>query len=120
MTVKTKPVTGSAIKQAIEGRDGRMLASFYADDAVVRVIDRNNPPSKPREIKGRAAIDVFWDDICSRAMTHKVDTTLADGNRLAFTQACSYPDGAKVLCLSMIELRDGLIARQTAVQAWDE
>ena len=120
MAGKTKPVTASAIKQAIEHRDGRMLASFYADDAVVRVIDRNNPPSKPRDIKGRAAIDMFWGDICSRAMTHKVETIIADGERLAFTQACSYPDGAQVYCLSVLELRDGLIVRQTAVQAWDE
>jgi len=120
MTVKTKSVTGELIKQAIESRDGRMLASFYADDAVVRVIDRNNPPSKPRDVKGRAAIDMFWDDICSRAMTHKVETTIADGDRLAFTQACSYPDGAKVFCLSVLELKDGMIFRQTAVQAWDE
>ena len=75
-----------------------MLASFYADDALVRVIDRNNPPSKPREIRGRAAISTFWDDICSRAMTHKVDTTIADGDSLAFTQACAYPDGTKVFC----------------------
>jgi hypothetical protein len=119
MAVKTKSVTGAAIKQAIEGRSGRMLASFYADDAVVRVIDRNNPPSKPREIKGRTAIDAFWDDICSRAMTHKVEVTIAEGDRLAFSQACSYPDGAKVLCLPL-ELKDGMILRQTAVQAWDE
>ena len=120
MPTKTQEVTGNAIKRAIEGRDGRTLASFYADDAVVRVIDRNNPPSKPREIKGRAAIDMFWDDMCSRAMTHKVETTIVDGDCLAFTQACSYPDGAQVYCLSVLELRDGLIARQTAVQAWDE
>jgi ketosteroid isomerase-like protein len=120
MTVKTEPVTGAAIREAIEGRNGRMLASFYADDAVLRVIDRNNPPSKPREIKGRAAIDRFWDDICSRAMTHKVELTIAEGDRLAFSQACSYPDGAKVLCLALLELKDGLIFRQTAVQAWDE
>jgi hypothetical protein len=40
--------------------------------------------------------------------------------QLRFTQACSYPDGAQVYCLSVLELRDGLIARQTAVQAWDE
>ena len=120
MTVKNKPVTGSAIKQAIEGRDGKMLASFYTNDAVVRVVDRNNPPSKPREIRGRAAIDQFWDDICSRAMTHKVETTVAEANRLAFTQACAYPDGAKVLCMSTVELKDGMIARQTVVQAWDE
>ena len=120
MTVQTKSVTAAAIKQAIEGRDGRMLAGFYADDAVMRIIDRDNPPSKPREIKGRAAIDTFWDDMCGRAMTHKVETTVAEGSRLAFTQACSYPDGAKVVCLSVLELRDGLVARQTAVQVWDE
>jgi ketosteroid isomerase-like protein len=69
MSTKTDAVTGAAIKRAIEGRDGRMLASFYADDAVLRVIDRNNPPSKPREVKGKSAIGTFWDDICSRAMT---------------------------------------------------
>jgi len=120
MPTKTNGVTGSAIKQAIEGRNGRMLASFYADDAVVRIIDRNNPPSKPREVKGKSAIATFWDDICSRAITHKVDTSVAEGSRLAFTQACTYPDGAKVFCLAMLELEGGRIAHQTVVQAWDE
>ncbi|TIU77266.1 MAG: nuclear transport factor 2 family protein, partial [Mesorhizobium sp.] len=38
----TKTVDGAAIKKAIEARDGKMLASFYNDDALVRVIDRNN------------------------------------------------------------------------------
>ena len=91
MATTAAPVTGVDIKRAIEGRDGRMLASFYRDDAIVRVIDRNNPPSSPREIKGRAAIDMFWEDICSRAMTHKVEITIAEGAQLAFTQACSAP-----------------------------
>ncbi|MBV9218181.1 MAG: nuclear transport factor 2 family protein [Methylobacteriaceae bacterium] len=120
MLTRTDVVTGAAIKRAIEGRDGRMLASFYADDAEVRVIDRNNPPSRPREIKGRSAISTFWDDICSRAMTHKVETSIAEDNRLAFTQACAYPDGAKVFCVAMLELKGGKIAHQTVVQAWDE
>jgi hypothetical protein len=120
MDAKGEPLTGAAIKRAIEGRDGRMLASFYADDAVVRIIDRNNPPSKPQEISGRAAIDKYWADICGRAMTHKVEAIVSDGDRLSFTQACAYPNGSKVFCLSMLELRDGRIARQTAVQAWDE
>jgi ketosteroid isomerase-like protein len=120
MSVRANVVTGAAIKQTIEGRDGRRLASFYADDAVVRVIDRNNPPSKPREIKGKSAIGTFWDDICSRAITHKVETSIAEGGRLAFTQACTYPDGAKVFCMAMLELAGGRIARQTIVQAWDE
>jgi hypothetical protein len=120
MDAKTNAVSGAAIKQAIESRDGRMLTSFYADDALLRVVDRSNPPSRPREIKGKTAIGTFWDDICSRAMTHKVETSIADGNKLAFSQACAYPDGMKVLCLAFCELKDGKIARQTVVQAWDE
>jgi ketosteroid isomerase-like protein len=120
MLTKVDTVTGAAIREAIEGRDGRMLASFYADDAVVNVIDRNNPPSRPREVRGKTAISTFWDDICSRAMTHKVETSITEGDRLAFSQACAYPDGAKVFCLSFIDLKDGRIAKQTVVQAWDE
>jgi len=120
MNVKTSSVTGSGIKRAIESRDGRMLASFYANDAVVRVIDRNNPPSRPREVRGKSAIATFWDDICSRAMTHEVNFSVADGDRLAFSQACAYPDGARVFCLAMLELKGGKIAQQTVVQAWDE
>lgn len=120
MLTKTRAVTGPAIKHAIEARDGRELASFYADNAVTRIIDRNNPPSKPREIKGRGAISSFWDDICGRTMTHRVDVTLADGDQMAFTQACTYPDGAKVYCMSVLKLENGLIVDQTVVQAWDE
>jgi ketosteroid isomerase-like protein len=119
-STKTDAVTSAAIKQAIESRDGRALASFYADDALLRIVDRNNPPSKPREVKGRNAITTFWDDICSRAMTHRVETSVASGNQIAFSQACAYPDGMKVLCLAMCELNGGKIARQTVVQAWDE
>jgi hypothetical protein len=120
MNTKANGVTGAAIKRAIEGRDGRMLSSFYADDAIVRVIDRNNPPSRPREIRGKSAITTFWDDICSRAMTHDVSFSVAEGDRLAFSQACAYPDGAKVFCLAMVTLKGGKIAQQTVVQAWDE
>src|SRR5262245_29731766 len=122
MTVaaKSKGVTGAAIKRAIEGRDGRALASFYADDALVRIIDRNNPPSEPREVKGKSAITTFWDDICSRAMTHEVAQTIAEGDRLAFTQACTYPDGMKVYCDAMLDLKDGKFGRQPLVTAWDD
>jgi ketosteroid isomerase-like protein len=120
MLTKSKPVTGEAIKRAIEGRDGRALAAFYADHAVTRIVDRNNPPSHPKEIKGRGAISSFWDDICGRMMTHRVDITLADGDQMAFTQDCTYPDGAKVFCIALLKLEDGLIVDQTVVQAWDE
>jgi ketosteroid isomerase-like protein len=120
MPTNDHAVTASEIKYAIENRDGRRLASMYADDAVLRIVDRDNPPSKPREIRGKTAIAAYWDDVCGRTMTHKVEAAVAVGDKLAFTQACDYPEGGKVLCHAMLDLKDGKIARQTAVQVWDE
>ncbi len=120
MSSGSDAVTGEAVKRAIEGRDGAQLASFYADAATLRIIDRMNPPSKPRELKGKEAIAEYWNDVCSRDMTHTVETTVTAGDRLAFTEACAYPGGAKVFCQAMLELQDGRIVRQTIVQAWDE
>jgi hypothetical protein len=108
-----------ALRQAIEARDRRTLTSFYADDAVMQIIDRDNPPSRPREIRGRDAISTYYDDVCGRAMTHRVEDGIAADNRLAFTQACTYPDGKQVLCSTTLQLADGRIVRQVAVQAWD-
>ena len=116
---KSKPVTVAGLKRAIEGRKANALAGLYAEDAVVQVIDRDNPPSKPRSLQGRSAITAYFEDVCGRDMTHKVEAGLAVGNRLAFTQSCAYPDGTKVFCSAMIDLKGGKIARQVVVQAWD-
>lgn len=112
-------VTLPALRQAIESRDGATLAGFYADDAVVRVIDQNNPPGKPMELKGRDAIVAYYDDVCGRTMTHRVEFGVTEGDRIAFTQACTYPDGNRVFCTAAVELAGGRIVRQTCVQAWD-
>jgi len=116
-TIDKVSVTG--LKRAIEERDAETLAGFYADDAVMRIIDQNNPPSNPREIAGKAAIAAHYADICGRAMTHRVEAGVADSTHLAFTQSCAYPGGGRVFFSAMLELDDGKIARQTVVQAWD-
>ena len=71
------PVDGAMIREAIEARDGRRLAGFYGDDAELTVIDRNNPPSRPRRVKGRAEIATFWDDVCGRAILPPSSSTAA-------------------------------------------
>jgi SnoaL-like domain len=116
---KPKPVTVAQLKRAIEGRNARALATLYSEDAVVQVIDRDNPPSKPRNLEGRSAISAYFDEVCGRDMTHKIESGIAVGKRLAFTQSCAYPDGTRVFCSAMIELKGGKIARQIVVQAWD-
>ncbi len=118
-TAKAKSVTVAALKRAIEGRDAKALADMYADDALMLVIDRDHPPSNPHRLAGKAAIARYFGDVCGRDITHMVENGLAMGNRLAFTQSCTYPDGAKVFCSAMLDLKGGKIAQQTVVQAWD-
>ena len=116
---KAKPVTVAGLKRAIEGRKASAFAGMYVEDAVLQVIDRDNPPSKPRSLRGRDAIASYFADVCGRDMTHKIESGVATGNRLAFTQSCAYPDGTKVFCSAMIDLKGGKISRQVVVQAWD-
>jgi SnoaL-like domain len=112
-------ITMAEMKRAIEGRNARALSGFYSDDAVMQVVDRDNPPSKPNTIVGKKAITAFFSDVCGRDMTHKLVKGVADNKHIAFTQNCTYPDGTRVLCSTMIELKGGKIAKQTVVQAWD-
>ena len=116
---KPKPVTVARLKRAIEGRNARALAALYGEDAVVQIIDRDNPPSKPRSLEGMSAISAYFDEVYGRDMTHKIESGVAVGKRLSFTQSCAYPDGTRVFCSAMIELKGGKIARQIVVQAWD-
>ena len=107
------------LKRAIEGRDAKALIALYADDALLRIIDHDNPPGQPRDIRGKQAIAAYYEDVCGRAMTHQVADTLSSDTALSFTQACTYPDGAKVFCSAVLQAEGGKIVRQTCVQAWD-
>ena len=109
-----------ALRRGIEERDAGTLRGLYAPDAEMTVVDRNAPPSRPRVLRGRTAIGEYLDETCGRDMTHSLERVVVSGDTAAFTQACSYPDGTRVLCLAMLDLRAGLIVRQTAIQAWDE
>ena len=74
----------------------------------------------PRVLHGRDEVAAWIQDSCGREMTHAVEHAVVDGRGAAFSEACRYPDGTNVLCATVMELRDGQIARQTVVQAWDE
>jgi len=77
-------------------------------------------PSRPRILRGRAAIGTYLDDICGRDMTHTLERVVATGDNAAFVEACRYPDGTRVLCVAVLDLQGGRIVRQVGVQAWDE
>jgi len=74
---KPRSVTVAALKRAVEGRDAQALADMYADDAVMLVIDHDNPPSSPRRLAGKAAISSYFGDVCGRDMTHLIEIAIA-------------------------------------------
>jgi len=120
MNATTTTFDTEALRRGMEERDAAALRALYAPDAEMTVVDKTAPPSRPRVLRGRTAIGEYLDETCGRDMTHRLERVVVSGDTAAFTQACAYPDGTQVLCLAMLDLRDGLIVRQTALQAWDE
>jgi ketosteroid isomerase-like protein len=119
MTTQTTIDLG-ALSRAIEERDASSQLALYADDAEVRIVDRNHPPRSPQVLRGKDAIREWIEDVCSRDMTHQVNDTVGGQSRIAFTEDCTYPDGTKVLCSASADVSDGRIARQLVVQVWDD
>jgi hypothetical protein len=107
-------------KRALEERDSTAQLALYAPDAEVTLIDRINTPSSPRVLHGHDELRTWIEDVCERDMTHHVDMQVLADSGAALTEACRYPDGTNVLCAAVLELRNGQIARQVSVQAWDE
>ena len=116
-TMKTLDVTSLA--RAIETRDAAGQLAVYGPDAELTLVDHDNPPSRPRVLRGTDEIGAHLADVCARDMTHEVRATVADSGRIAFQVACRYGDGTQVLCLCVADVEDGRITRQQTVQAWD-
>ncbi|WP_055533347.1 nuclear transport factor 2 family protein [Streptomyces graminilatus] len=108
------------LRRGIEGQDATALLSLYADDAQLRVVDRNTQPSHPMVKRGIGEIRAMLDDVYGRDMTHKLEQVVVQGDQVAYTESCQYPDGVRVLASAMLSLRDGKIVDETLLQAWDE
>ncbi len=108
------------LRGGIEQLDAEILISLYADDAEMRIVNKNTPPSSPRELHGKEEITEYLRDVCGRVMTHHIENEVIGAERVAFNEACEYPDGTRVLTAMTLDLRDGKISRQVNVEAWDE
>jgi hypothetical protein len=119
-TTTSQSFDAEALRRGIEERDAMTLLGLYAQDAELHVVDRNDQPSNPKIICGREAIGEYFADVCGRDMTHTIERLVVSENNAAFVQDCRYPSGARVRCIAVLDLKDGLITRQSGVQAWDD
>ncbi|HZY57159.1 MAG TPA: nuclear transport factor 2 family protein [Rubrobacteraceae bacterium] len=109
-----------ALRRALEQSDVESLVSFYAEDAELLTVNRRTTPSSPAVLRGKEAIAEYLEDVCGRAMTHRIENEVVGQDRVAFNEACEYPDGIRVLAATTLDVRDGQIVRQVNVEAWDE
>src|SRR5215203_2635030 len=109
-----------AMRRAVEESDYDALVAFYADDAELRTVNKNTTPSSPQVLRGKEEISELLRDVCGRAMTHHVEDEVIGEGRIAYNEACEYPDGTRVLGGRRLVMQDGKILRQTIVEAWDE
>jgi hypothetical protein len=108
------------LRDALEHTDEATLIDLYADNAELKVVDQTRPPSSPLLLTGKPAIAELFHDICSRAMTHEVQDPVINPDRIAFNEACRYPDGVRVLSSNFLDIEGGKIVRHRLVQAWDQ
>lgn len=120
MTEQKTVLDFEALRRAAEHNDAETLADLYAEDAEVLIVNRETPPSSPHVLHGREAIAEYLKDVCGRDIKSRIESEVVGEERIAFNEACEYPDGTRVLSATTLEMQDGKIARQVSVEAWDE
>jgi nuclear transport factor 2 (NTF2) superfamily protein len=120
MTEQKTALDFEALRRADEQNDVEALAGFYAEDAEMRLVSKDNPPSSPFELRGREQIAEFLRDVFDRDIESRIENEVLGEDRIAFNVACEYPDGTRVFAATTLEVEDGKICRQVTVETWDE
>ncbi len=108
----------AAFRRALEDLDGAAVGALVTDDFERTEIDEATPPSAPAVVRGRAANVAAIDDLRARGVAVAPDEPIVDGDRLAILCRCALPDGRNVVSIGIGEVRGGLLATWTEVQAW--
>jgi len=114
--VSKRRITGrldfEALRRAIERGEPDSMLEFYADDAGVRVLDGGRASF---EVKGKAEVAKYLRAVHARPAIHHVENELVAEEWIRFEESCEYPDGARTVVETSLEVRDGEISRQVDV-----
>jgi hypothetical protein len=116
----TEGLDFEALRVAIERCDLDVMLGFYAEDAQLSIINVGAVHAPPFELRGKAEIARHLRASFGPGTSHRVERVAAVGvDRVTFREACDYPDGARVVVETTLELSDGNIVRQTDLVAVD-
>ena len=104
------------LKTAWNGGEASLLVGLYADEFEQTEIDDVTPPNAPRK---RTKMEYL--DIAERAMSNGVKMEFYNfvpgDQRAAYSFVCHMPSGGKTVGNVIVELKDGMIVKETTIQA---
>src|SRR5918998_5539462 len=98
-----------ALRRAIERGDTDAMLEFYADDTAVSVLHGGVVSF---EVEGKAEVAKYLRAVHARPAIHRVDNEELTEGRIRFEDSCEYPDGARTVVETRLEIREGEISRQ--------
>lgn len=109
----------AAYKRACESQDIEAWLSFYAPDAEWIAYRHDAPPRAPSRVAGARQIGEFLRRVRATKVKIAIHDEVLGHTRAAFSATCTLPSGDRVIENVIIHYRDGKIARQVDVEAWD-
>jgi hypothetical protein len=106
------------LRLGIERCDPDVVLGFYAEDAVLSIVNAVTPKAPPFELRGRAEIAKHLRAVYGQEATHRVEEMRnAREGVVTFVESCRYRDGGRVVVRTTLDVRDGKVARQTDLVA---
>ena len=108
------------LRLGIERCDPDLLIGFYAVDARLTIVNAHAPHASPFVLDGKAQIAKHLRVVFGPETSHRVEREAAIGDdRVAFQEACEYPDGSRVWVETTLNIKGAKILRQVDVVTTD-
>src|SRR5919107_3491338 len=109
-----------ALRHAIEHCDPDAMLGFYAEEARLSIVNADAPHASPFELRGKAEITKHLRVAFGPETFHRVEREAVVGeDRVAFQEACEYPDGSRVWVETTLDIKGAKILRQVDVVTTD-
>jgi SnoaL-like domain len=120
MTVQTATSFDiETLKRGYEEWDIDALLGLYAEDFELVQIDRDHPPSAPRELRGTDVLRGMLEHCAAAGVRATVENPVASDQRAAATITCEFPGGRRVLSNAILEIAGGKVVRELDVLSGD-
>ena len=113
------PFDFSAYKLAFEAKDAVRWIEFFADDAEWNEYRNQDPPARPRQIRGKAEIRRYVESLARGSPSRTIESEVISGDRVAFRTWTVLLGGQRIVEHVILEIIDGKISKQVDVEAWD-